>query len=46
MIKQFFPVTFRCLFRSQSLKKNNFQIVPGVESVDVLAFADWIESFE
>jgi serine/threonine protein kinase len=28
------------------LKKNNFEIMSGVDSADVLAFVDWIESFE
>jgi hypothetical protein len=28
------------------LKKNGFAIVPGVDSVDVLSFVNWVESFE
>jgi hypothetical protein len=28
------------------LKRNNFEIVSGVDSADVLTFVDWIESFE
>jgi hypothetical protein len=28
------------------LKDNKFEIMSGVDSVDVLAFFDWVESFE
>jgi serine/threonine protein kinase len=28
------------------LKENDFEIVSGVDSVDVLTFVDWVESFE
>jgi hypothetical protein len=28
------------------LKKNDFEIVSGVDSADVLTFVDWVESFE
>jgi hypothetical protein len=28
------------------LKDNKFEIMSGVDSLDVLAFVDWVESFE
>jgi hypothetical protein len=36
--------TFNDIFNI--LKDNNFEIVSGVDSADVLTFVDWVESFE
>jgi hypothetical protein len=36
--------TFNDIFNI--LKENDFEIVSGVDSADVLTFADWVESFE
>jgi hypothetical protein len=36
--------TFNNIF--DVLKKNDFEIVSGVDSADVLTFVDWVESFE
>jgi serine/threonine protein kinase len=36
--------TFNDIF--DILKTNNFEIVSGVDSADVLTFVDWVESFE
>jgi hypothetical protein len=36
--------TFNDIF--DVLKKNDFRIVSGVDSADVLTFVDWVESFE
>jgi serine/threonine protein kinase len=36
--------TFNNIFNI--LKENDFEIVSGVDSADVLAFVDWVESFE
>jgi hypothetical protein len=36
--------TFNDIF--DVLKNNNFEIVSGVDSADVLTFVDWVESFE
>jgi hypothetical protein len=36
--------TFNDIFNI--LKENDFEIVSGVDSADVLTFVDWVESFE